>query len=156
MQITGFRSESQELVLDVDQLPSAVAVNRESGQLALRGELGNGTAIPATLSADKVVEVESVPRDDGHVEIKLAFLSDDGSTITLSLGATDQADAARAWIEEVKSAVARRERRPRLNPTVDPQQSVAVASIIETAAEISAMDGETASRNGSVVEVFDP
>ncbi len=143
MQITGFRSESQELVLDVDQLPAAVAVNRESGQLALRGELGNGTPIPATLSADKVVEVESVPHDDGHVEIKLVFLSDDGSTITLSLGATDQAEAARAWIEEVKSAVARRERRPRLNPTVDPQQAVAVPSIIETAAQISAMDSES-------------
>eukprot|EP00475_Leptophrys_vorax_P019294 TRINITY_DN26352_c0_g1_i2.p1 TRINITY_DN26352_c0_g1~~TRINITY_DN26352_c0_g1_i2.p1 ORF type:complete len:103 (+),score=2.66 TRINITY_DN26352_c0_g1_i2:142-450(+) len=85
MQITGFRSESEELVLDVDQLPAALAVNRESGQVALRGELANGTPIPATVPADKVVDVQSVARDDGHVEVTLAFLGDDGSTITLSL-----------------------------------------------------------------------
>ncbi len=146
MQITGFRSESQELVLDVDQLPGAVAVNRESGQVVLRGELTNGAPIPATVSADKVVDVESVARDDGHVEIKLAFQCDDGSTVTLSLGTTDQADAARAWIDEVKSAVAKRERRPRLNPTVDLGQAVAVPSIIETAMETaaaSAMESES-------------
>lgn len=150
MQITGFRSESQELVLDVDQLPAAVAVNRESGQVVLREELANGTPIPATVSADKVLDVESISRDDGHVELKLVFQVEDGSTVTLSLGATDQVDLARAWIEEVKTAVARRERRPRLNPTVDPAQSVAVPSIIETADEIAqeaaaeiAMDSES-------------
>jgi small subunit ribosomal protein S1 len=129
MQITGFRSDAQELVLDVDQLPGAVSVNRESGQMSLRGELANGSPIPASVSADKVVTVESVPRDDGHVEVTLAFHGDDGTTITLSLGTTDQADAARVWIDEVKSAVAKRERRPRLNPTVGPGQSVAVPSI---------------------------
>jgi hypothetical protein len=80
MQITGFRSESEELVLDVDQLPAALAVNRESGQVALRGELANGTPIPATVSADKVVDVQSVTRDDGHVELTLAFQGDDGAT----------------------------------------------------------------------------
>lgn len=133
MQITGFRSESEELVLDVDQLPAALAVNRESGQVALRGELANGTPIPATVSAEKVVDVQSISRDDGQVELKLAFQSDDGSTITLSLGATNQVDAAKAWIDEVKAAVAKRERRPRLNPTVDPGQAVAVPSIIESA-----------------------
>ena len=138
MQITGFRSESQELVLDVDQLPGAVAVNRESGQWALRGELGNGASIPATLSADKVIELESVSGDDGRAEVKLAFHLDDGSTITLSLGTTDQPDAARAWIEEVKGAIAKRERRPRLNPTVDPGQGMAVPSIIETAQDVAA------------------
>lgn len=133
MQITGFRSESEELVLDVDQLPAALAVNRESGQVALRGELANGTPIPATVSAEKVVDVQSISRDDGQVELRLAFQSDDGSTTTLSLGATNQVDAAKAWIDEVKAAVAKRERRPRLNPTVDPGQAVAVPSIIETA-----------------------
>jgi predicted RNA-binding protein with RPS1 domain len=131
MQITGFRSESEELVLDVDQLPAALAVNRESGQVALRGELANGTPIPATVSADKVVDVHSVTRDDGHVELTLAFQGDDGATITLSLGATDQVDAARAWIDEVKAAVAKRERKPRLNPTIDPGQGMAVPSIME-------------------------
>lgn len=134
MQITGFRSESEELVLDVDQLPAALAVNRESGQVALRGELANGTPIPATVPADKVVDVQSVARDDGHVEVTLAFLGDDGSTITLSLGATDQVDAARAWIDEVKAAVAKRERKPRLNPTVDPGQGMAVPSIMDGSA----------------------
>lgn len=143
MQITGFRSEPQELVLDVDQLPGAVSVNRESGQLALRGEVGNGTSVPGTLPAEKVVNLDSVSRDDGQVEITLAFQSEDGSTITLSLGATDQGEAARAWIEEVKSAVARKERRPRLNPTVDPQQAVAVPSIMDTAPPgASATSGE--------------
>jgi len=134
MQITGFRSESQELVLDVEQLPGAVAINRESGQMALRGELANGTPIPATVSADKVVDLETASQDDGRIEVKLAFQGDDGATITLSLGTTDQVDAARAWIDEVKSAVAPRERRPRLNPTIDPHQAVAVPSIIEPAA----------------------
>jgi predicted RNA-binding protein with RPS1 domain len=134
MQITGFRSESQELVLDVEQLPGAVAVNRESGQVALRGELANGTPIPATVSADKVVDLETASQDDGRIEVKLAFQGDDGATITLSLGTTDQVDAARAWIDEVKSTVAPRERRPRLNPTIDPNQAVAVPSIIEPAA----------------------
>lgn len=141
MQITGFRSESQELVLDIDQCPGAVAVNRESGQLALREELANGNPVPASLPGDKVVGLDSVPRDDGHIEVKLAFQAEDGSTITLSLGATDQIDAAAAWINEVKSAVARRERRPRLNPTVSPEQAVAVPSIIEPVATPEA-DGE--------------
>jgi small subunit ribosomal protein S1 len=136
MQITGIRSEAQELVLDVDQHPAMVVVNRESGQLALRAELANETPIPESLSADKVVDVESVARDDGHVEIKLAFQADDGSTITLSLGVTDQVEAANNWIGEVKSAC-RRERRPRLNPTIDPQ-AVAVPSIIETPQEAAA------------------
>lgn len=134
MQITGFRSESQELVLDLDQLPSAAAVNRESGQWALRGELGNGATIPATLPAEKVIELETVTAEDGRAEVKLAFHGDDGSTVTLSLGMTDQIDAARAWIEEVKNAIAKRERRPRLNPTVDLGQAVAVPSIIESSA----------------------
>ncbi len=134
MQITGFRSESQELVLDLDQLPSAAAVNRESGQWALRGELGNGATIPATLPAEKVIELETVTAEDGRAEVKLAFHGDDGSTVTLSLGLTDQVDAARAWIEEVKNAIAKRERRPRLNPTVDLGQAVAVPSIIESSA----------------------
>lgn len=133
MQITGFRSESQELVLDVDQLPAAVAVNRESGQLALRGELANGTPIPATVSADKVLDVSTVSQDGGLIEVSLIFQNDDGSTITLSLGTTDQVAAAQAWLDEVKAVVAKRERRPRLNPTVDPGQGIAVPSIIETA-----------------------
>ena len=138
MQITGFRSESQELVLDLDQLPSAAALNRESGQWALRGELGNGTPIPSTLSAERMIELETVTAADGRAEVKLAFHGEDGSTVTLSLGLTDQVDAARAWIEEVKNAIAKRERRPRLNPTVDPGQAVAVPSIIETTAPAAA------------------
>lgn len=142
MQITGFRSEPQELVLDVDQLPGAMSVNRESGQLVLREELAQGAPIPSTLSAEKVVGVESVARDDGHVDIKIDFQIDDGSTITLALGTTDQVDAARAWIADVQSAVARRERRPRLNPTVDPNQAVAIPSIMETAPSSSASPGE--------------
>lgn len=133
MQITGFRSESQELVLDVDQLPAAVAVNRESGQLALRGELANGTPIPATVSADKVLDVSTVSQDGGLIEVSLVFQNDDGSTVTLSLGTTDQVAAAQAWLDEVKAVVAKRERRPRLNPTVDPGHAVAVPSIIESA-----------------------
>ncbi|MBS0205108.1 MAG: S1 RNA-binding domain-containing protein [Planctomycetes bacterium] len=131
MQITGFRSESQELVLDVEQLPSAVAVDRESGQLALRGELANGTPIPATLAADKVLDVSTVSQDGGRIEVSLVFQNEDGSTITLSLGITDQVEAAQAWLAEVKAIVARRERRPRLNPTMDPGHAVAVPSIIE-------------------------
>lgn len=138
MQITGFRSESQELVLDLDQLPAAAAVNRESGQWALRGELGNGAPIPATLSAEKMIELETVTAEDGRAEVKLAFHGEDGSTVTLSLGLTDQVDAARAWIEEVKNAIAKRERRPRLNPTVDLGQAVAVPSIIESSAPAAA------------------
>jgi len=138
MQITGFRSESQELVLDLDQLPSAAALNRESGQWALRGELGNGTPIPSTLSAERMIELETVTAADGRAEVKLAFHGEDGSTVTLSLGLTDQVDAARAWIEEVKNAIAKRERRPRLNPTVDPGQAVAVPSIIETTSPAAA------------------
>ena len=133
MQITGFRSEPEGLSLDVEQILGAVMVNRESGQLELRAEVGNGTNVPGILPAEKVVNLESVPRDDGQTELTLAFQSDDGSTITLSLGATDQSDAARAWIEEVNAAVSRRERRPRLNPTIDPAQSMAVPSIIEPA-----------------------
>lgn len=144
MQITGFRSESQELVLDVDQLPGAVAVNRESGQLALRSELGNGrdgASVPASLSAEKVVDVQSISHDDGRIEVKLDFHGDDGATFTLSLGTTDQVDAARAWIEEVKAAVARRDRRPRLNPTINAESAVAVPSILPAPIPVGA-DGE--------------
>lgn len=134
MQITGFRSESHELVLDLDQLPSAAAVNRESGQWALRTELGNGTPVPATLPADKLIELDSVTGEDGRIEVKLAFHGDDGAAVTLSLGMTDQVEAARAWIDEVKNAITHRVRRPRLNPTVDPAQSMAVPSIMEAPA----------------------
>lgn len=141
MQITGFRSESQGLLLDVDQIPSAVSVDRESGLLSLRSELANGTPVPSTVAADKVVEVDSVVRDDGQVEIRLAFHGEDGNTVTLTLGTTDQADAARAWIEEVRTAVARRERRPRLNPTVDLAQATAVPSILDGTSPEAAADG---------------
>ncbi len=146
MQITGFRSELQELVLDVDQLPGAAVVNRDSGQVSLCGELTNGTPTPATLSADKVVGVELVPQDDGTVEIKLSFQHDDGSTHTVTLGSSAHADAAHAWVEEARTAVAKRDRRPRLNPTVNPEHAVAVPSIIESnpdGAAASAMDSES-------------
>jgi predicted RNA-binding protein with RPS1 domain len=146
MQITGFRLEPQELVLDVDQLPGAISVNRESGHVALRPELGNGSngaALPATLSAEKIVDLQSVSHDNGHIEVKLDFHGEEGTTITLSLGTTDQLDAARAWIDEVKVAVAKRERRPRLNPTVDPDHAHAVPSIVASSAGEPAAGGES-------------
>lgn len=137
-----FHSDSKTCVLDVDDIPSAVSLDRETGQFALREELANGGSIPSTLRSDKVVGIESVTGDGGHLEVKLVFESDDGTRITLSLGTADQPEVARAWIDEVKTAVAKKERSPRLNPTVDLDQAVAIPSIME--APHSAGPGEAA------------
>lgn len=133
MQITGFRSEPTGLSLDLDQSPGAVTLSRDTGDVTLRPEVANaqeGGAAPETIPADKVLDVEAVSLDEGRVEVKLTVRGEEGATRTLSLGSTDQAQAARAWIEEMKTVVSFRARRARLNPTVDPTQARAVPSLI--------------------------
>ena len=133
MQITGFRSEPAGLFLDLDQLSGAVALSRDTGDVTLRTEVANGQEggpTPETISADKVVEVEAASHEDGRLEVKLTVRTDDGSTRVLSLGTTSEAQAARAWIDDVKTVVSFRARRARLNPTVDPNQSRAVPSLV--------------------------
>ena len=133
MQITGFRSEPAGLFLDLDQSPGAVALSRDTGDVTLRPEVANaqeGGPAPEVISADKVVDVEAVSLDEGRVEVKLTVRGDDSSTRAISLGSTDQAQAARAWIDDVKTVVSFRARRARLNPTVDPTQAKAVPSLI--------------------------
>ncbi|MEK6261488.1 MAG: S1 RNA-binding domain-containing protein [Planctomycetota bacterium] len=132
MQITGFRSEPAGLFLDLDQLPGAVALSRDTGDVTLRTEVANGQEggpAPETIPADKVVDVEAASHEDGHLELKLTVRTDDGSTRVLSLGTTSEAQAARAWIDDVKTVVSFRARRARLNPTIDPNQSRAVPSL---------------------------
>ena len=132
MQITGFRSEPAGLFLDLDQLPGAVALSRDTGDVTLRTEVANGQEggpTPETIPADKVVEVEAASREDGFLEVKLTVRAEDGSTRVLSLGTTAEAQAARAWIDDVKTVVSFRARRARLNPTIDPNQSQAVPSL---------------------------
>ena len=132
MQITGFRSEPAGLFLDLDQLPGAVALSRDTGDVTLRTEVANGQEggpAPEIIPADKVVEVEATPREDGSLDVKLTVKADDGSTRVLSLGTTAEAQAARAWIDDVKTVVSFRARRARLNPTIDPNQSHAVPSL---------------------------
>ena len=133
MQITGFRSEPAGLFLDLDQSPGALALSRDTGDVTLRPEVANaqeGEAAPEVISADKVVDVEAVSLDEGGVEVKLTVRGDGGTTRAISLGSTDQAQAARAWIDDVKTVVSFRARRARLNPTVDPAQAKAVPSLI--------------------------
>ena len=132
MQITGFRSEPAGLFLDLDQVPGAVALSRDTGDVTLRTEVANsqeGGSAPETIPADKVVEVEAASREDGSLEVKLTVKADDGSTRVLSLGTTAEAQSARAWIDDVKTVVSFRARRARLNPTIDPNQSRAVPSL---------------------------
>jgi small subunit ribosomal protein S1 len=133
MQITGFRSEPAGLFLDLDQLPGAVALSRDTGDVTLRTEVANGQeegAAPETIPADKVVDVEATSSDDGRLNVKLTIRTDDGSTRVLSLGTTAEAQAARAWIDDVKTVVSFRARRARLNPIIDPNQSRAVPSLV--------------------------
>lgn len=132
MQITGFRSEPAGLFLDLDQLPGAMALSRDTGDVTLRTEVANGQEggpAPETIPADKVVEVEAASREDGSLDVKLTVRADDGSTRVLSLGTTAEAQAARAWIDDVKTVVSYRARRARLNPTIDPNQTRAVPSL---------------------------
>jgi len=133
MQITGFRSEPVGLFLDLDQLPGAVALSRDTGDVTLRTEVASGQEggpAPEAIPADKVVDVEAASREDGTLEVKLTVKADDGSTRVLSLGTTAEAQAARAWVDDVKTVVSFRARRARLNPTVDPNQSRAVPSLV--------------------------
>lgn len=128
MQITGFRSEPAGLLLDWDQQAGAVALARDTGEFTLHETATGGTA-PETVPADRFVQIEAATLDDGRLEIKLNVRTDDGSTRVVSLGTTDQAQAARAWIDEVQTVVSFRVRRARLNPTVDPDQARAVPSL---------------------------
>lgn len=133
MQITGFRSEPSGLYLDLDQVTGAMSLSRDTGDVSLRPEVAaaqEGGSAPEAIPADKVAEVEAASRDDGSLELKLSVRGDDGSTRVLSLGTTSEAPAARAWVDEVKTVISFRARRSRLNPTVDPNQSRAVPSLV--------------------------
>jgi predicted RNA-binding protein with RPS1 domain len=133
MQITGFRSEPAGLFLDLDQLSGAVALSRDTGDVTLRTEVANGQeggTAPETIPADKVVDVETASCEDGRLEVKLTVRADDGAMRVLSLGTTTEAQAARAWAEDVKTVVSFRVRRARLNPTIDLNQARAVPSLV--------------------------
>ena len=84
MQITGFRSEPAGLFLDLDQVPGAMALSRDTGDVTLRTEVANGQEggpAPETIPADKVVEVEAASREDGTLEVKLTVRAEDRKSV---------------------------------------------------------------------------
>ena len=150
MQIIGFRSEPAGLFLDVEQLVGAFSLSRETGEVTLRPEVANrpqGGSVPETIPVERVVEIEVASGENGQLEVKCSSRDEDGSVRSISLGMTDQAQVARAWVEDVKTIVSLRSRRARLNPTVDLKSVRAVPSLTPTPLPD---DGTTATRDGDL------
>lgn len=137
MQIIGFRSEPAGLFLDVEQLPGVVSLSRETGEVTLPkssdASATDGDSASETIGADKVNEVEVVSTDDGRVELKLSLKGDESPSRSISLGTSDQAQAARSWADEFKTIVSLRARRARLNPTFIPGQGRPASAITPNA-----------------------
>ncbi len=156
MQIIGFRSEPAGLFLDVEQLVGAFSLSRETGEVTLRPEVANrpqGGSVPETIPVERVVEIEVASGENGQLEVKCSSRDEDGSVRSISLGMTDQAQVARAWVEDVKTIVSLRSRRARLNPTVDLKSVRAVPSLTPTPLPD---DGTTATRDGDLASPPSP